>query len=77
MLCVSANDRPTPHQLTYGLRGRRSAPPILVQYFPTLAALSGVPIPTDREYDGIDLTPLLMGKSETAHTCEEAMLECA
>ena len=30
--------------------------------------LSGIPIPTDREYDGVDLTPVLMGKSDTAHT---------
>lgn len=39
-----------------------------LDYFPTLAALAGVPIPTDRVYDGIDLTPLLMGKTKTAHT---------
>jgi arylsulfatase G len=28
---------------------------------PTFAALAGVPLPTDREYDGVDLSPALLG----------------
>ena len=28
----------------------------------------GVALPSDRVYDGIDLTDLLTGKTETAHT---------
>ena len=30
--------------------------------------MSGVPMPTDRVYDGVDLTGLLTGTTETAHT---------
>ena len=39
-----------------------------LDYFPTIAAMSGVPMRTDRVYDGVDLTDLLTGKTETAHT---------
>ena len=38
-----------------------------LDYFPTLAALAGVPMPTDRQYDGIDLGGVLMGKTKVAH----------
>ena len=30
---------------------------------PTIAAVSGVTVPTDRKYDGFDLMPLLSGEA--------------
>ena len=32
-----------------------------LDYLPTILALAGVPLPTDRSYDGVDLAPLLFG----------------
>ena len=39
-----------------------------LDYFPTLAALAGIPLPADRVFDGLDLSDLLLGKTQTAHT---------
>ena len=39
-----------------------------LDYFPTLSVLAGLNMPTDRSYDGIDISPLLLGKTKTAHT---------
>ena len=39
-----------------------------LDYLPTIAALAGAVRPADRAYDGVDLTPLLLGASEAAHT---------
>lgn len=36
--------------------------------FPTASALAGAPLPTDRVYDGKDMTPVLMGTGNSAHT---------
>jgi arylsulfatase A len=36
--------------------------------FPTFLSLAGRPLPSDRSYDGMDLTPLLMGRSAHAHS---------
>lgn len=38
-----------------------------LDYLPTIAALAGASLPTDRAYDGVDLTPVLLGASEVAH----------
>lgn len=38
-----------------------------LDYLPTLLSLAGVKLPSDREYDGIDLTPVLLQGSEQAH----------
>jgi hypothetical protein len=32
-----------------------------LDYLPTILALAGVPLPSDRSYDGVDLAPLLFG----------------
>jgi len=39
-----------------------------LDYLPTLAALAGVSLPTDRVYDGIDLSKVLLQASEVGHT---------
>lgn len=36
--------------------------------FPTFLSLAGRPLPSDRSYDGMDLTPLLLGRSSHAHS---------
>ena len=33
-----------------------------MDYLPTILSLAGVPLPTDRQYDGKDLTPLFSGE---------------
>lgn len=33
--------------------------------FPTLLSLAGVNPPKDRQYDGIDMTDVLLGKTDT------------
>eukprot|EP00054_Salpingoeca_dolichothecata_P035954 m.6501 g.6501 ORF g.6501 m.6501 type:complete len:315 (+) comp6095_c0_seq1:3-947(+) len=38
-----------------------------VDYFPTFAALSGKPLPPDRMYDGMDLSPILFDGSNDGH----------
>jgi arylsulfatase A len=37
--------------------------------FPTVLSLAGVPLATDRIFDGIDISPVLFGTSDTAHEC--------
>lgn len=39
-----------------------------LDYLPTIAALAGAVPSVDRAYDGLDLTPVLLGASETGHT---------
>lgn len=39
-----------------------------LDYFVTIASLANAPLPSDRSYDGVDLTPVLEGKSDKAHT---------
>jgi arylsulfatase A-like enzyme len=39
-----------------------------LDYFATLASLAEAPLPTDRVYDGIDLSPVLFNKAESART---------
>merc|ERR1719511_150189 len=34
-------------------------------FFPTIAAVAGASLPTDRLYDGVDISPLLLGDSPT------------
>eukprot|EP00656_Telonema_subtile_P043815 TRINITY_DN50118_c0_g1_i1.p1 TRINITY_DN50118_c0_g1~~TRINITY_DN50118_c0_g1_i1.p1 ORF type:complete len:248 (-),score=50.60 TRINITY_DN50118_c0_g1_i1:62-805(-) len=38
-----------------------------LDFFPTLASLAGVPMPTDRSYDGLDLSAVLLNGSDSAH----------
>jgi arylsulfatase A-like enzyme len=38
-------------------------PVVAMDLFPTLSELIGAPMPTDRKYDGVSLTPLFTGKS--------------
>lgn len=38
-----------------------------LDYVPTLLSLAGVPLPTDRAYDGLDLTAVLLSGSEQGH----------
>ena len=35
--------------------------------FPTIARLAGAPLPTDRHFDGVDLSPVLLHGADTAH----------
>lgn len=42
---------------------RTDVPAMNIDLFPTLAATAGIPLPTDRVIDGVDLTPLLTGAS--------------
>ena len=39
-----------------------SVPTTQMDVFPTLLAAAGVPVPSDRIYDGKDITPLLNGQ---------------
>ncbi len=39
----------------------RSGPATLLDLFPTISALAGMPMPTDRRYDGNNILPLLAG----------------
>lgn len=39
----------------------------IMDFFPTLAHLIGVPVPTDRPIDGVDQTDVLLGQSKTGH----------
>lgn len=41
---------------------RSSVPTVTSDYLPTIASLVGLPMPSDRPLDGIDLTPLLEGR---------------
>ena len=36
-----------------------------LDFLPTILALAGVPLPTDRSYDGVDLAPLLFGGAQS------------
>ena len=38
-----------------------------LDYLPTFLALAGVPLPTDRVFDGMDISHVLLEGSETAH----------
>lgn len=38
----------------------------VVDFFPTLAAFAGLPLPADRVYDGIDQSPVLTGRAAAA-----------
>jgi len=47
--------------------GRRYSDPVsLMDVFTTAAAAASVPLPGDRSYDGVDLRPYLLGKTEGA-----------
>ena len=37
-----------------------------LDYLPTILALAGVPLPTDRTYDGVDLAPILFGNANSS-----------
>ena len=37
-------------------------PAVTSDYFPTALAAAGIPLPNDRDYDGINLLPLIDGK---------------
>jgi arylsulfatase A-like enzyme len=36
-----------------------------LDWLPTALSLAGVPLPSDRHYDGVDLSPLLFGEVES------------
>ena len=39
-----------------------------IDFFPTFLSMAGIPLPTDREIDGIDMLPLMKGETdETLH----------
>ena len=40
-----------------------------IDFFPTILNMAGIPLPTDREIDGVDMLPLL--KSETSETIHD------
>ena len=47
-----------------------SEPAATYDIFPTALSLAGVPLPSDREFDGRSLLPILMGTSKvSAHKC--------
>lgn len=48
--------------------GVTSALASTLDFLPTIASLAGVPLPAGRVFDGMDLMPLLLGKTKTAHT---------
>ncbi|MDF7825464.1 arylsulfatase [Pontiellaceae bacterium B12227] len=50
-----------------GITGGRDIETLTAQFdlFPTLADLCNIPLPTDRELDGLSLTPLLRGESDS------------
>jgi arylsulfatase A-like enzyme len=50
-----------------GLQGGRDIETLAIHFdiFPTLADLCGIPLPVDRELDGLSLVPLLKGESDT------------
>lgn len=50
-----------------GTEGPRTidAPAITTDYFPTILDALDIPLPTDRDYDGTSLLPILQGKRET------------
>ena len=37
---------------------------------PTFAALAGAPLPRGREFDGMDITPVLAGNATAGHATE-------
>ena len=39
-------------------------PVMTVDFLPTVAAFAGTPLPADRNFDGVDLSPLLLAQSE-------------
>lgn len=39
-----------------------------IDFLPTFASIAGVALPTDRAYDGIDLSPVLLQGSDAGHT---------
>lgn len=41
-------------------------PVSMMDVFPTIARVAGVPLPADRRIDGVDILPLLQGHTEVA-----------
>ena len=39
-----------------------------VDYLPTFMSIAGLAMPTDRAFDGVDLTPVLFNTSALGHT---------
>ena len=50
------------------LPGTTGVEPVMtMDLLPTFANLAGVPLPTDRQMDGMDITPILLGRPSTVH----------
>ncbi len=55
-----ANDRSWPNKIPIGSDVEAAA--MNIDFFPTFLNIAGVPLPQDREIDGVDILPLLTGK---------------
>lgn len=48
-----------------GLKGTSNVPVVTSDMFPTIAALTGIKLDTDRPLDGIDIAPIIEGKTDS------------
>ena len=49
-------------------------PVMTVDFLPTIAALANASLPSDRHFDGMDLSPMLMSASKTEHSAQNRTL---
>lgn len=66
---------PTPNHPSIYTLGVTTALASTLDFFPTFSRLAGLGLPSDRQYDGVDLAPLLLHRDRAQSPPEEKMEE--